>query len=141
MYLPIFALEGTERKMFVPMAFTVVAAILGSLLIALTLVPALARVFLQDAKEPHSPRFERFREFYRVFLARTLRHPGLIIGTLAVLFLAAIVGGTRLGREFMPRLDEGSVLVQSRRLPSTALDQGTDYSVAHRAGTRSRCPR
>ncbi len=129
-YLPIFALEGTERKMFVPMAFTVVAAILGSLLIALTLVPALARVFLQDAKEPHSPRFERFREFYRVFLARTLRHPGLIIGTLAVLFLAAIVGGTRLGREFMPRLDEGSVLVQSRRLPSTALEQGTDYSVA-----------
>ena len=64
-YLPIFALEGTERKMFVPMAFTVVAAILGSLLIALTLVPALARVFLQGAKEPHSPRFERFREVYR----------------------------------------------------------------------------
>ena len=129
-YLPIFALEGTERKMFVPMAFTVVAAILGSLLIALTLVPALARVFLQNAKEPHSPRFERFRGFYRVFLARTLRHPGLIIGALAVLFVMAIVGATRLGREFMPRLDEGSVLVQSRRLPSTALGQGTDYSVA-----------
>ena len=112
------------------MAFTVVAAILGSLLIALTLVPALARVFLQGAKEPHSPRFERFREAYRVFLARTLRHPGLIIGTLGVLFVMAIVGGTRLGREFMPRLDEGSVLVQSRRLPSTALEQGTGYSVA-----------
>ena len=46
-YVPIFALEGTERKMFVPMAFTVVAAILGSLLLALTLVPALARIFLQ----------------------------------------------------------------------------------------------
>ena len=129
-YLPIFALEGTERKMFVPMAFTVVAAILGSLLIALTLVPALARVFLQNAKEPHSPRFEQFREFYRIFLARTLRHPGLIIGALAVLFVTAIVGATRLGREFMPRLDEGSVLVQSRRLPSTALNQGTDYSMA-----------
>jgi len=129
-YLPIFALEGTERKMFVPMAFTVVAAILGSLLIALTLVPALARMFLQRAKEPHSPRFERFREGYRAFLARTLRHPSLIIGTLGVLFLGAIIGGTRLGREFMPRLDEGSVLVQSRRLPSTALAQGMDYSVA-----------
>jgi len=129
-YLPIFALEGTERKMFVPMAFTVVAAILGSLLIALTLVPALARVFLQQAKEPHSPRFERFREMYRLLLARTLRHPRLIIGTLAALFVAAIVGGTHLGREFMPRLDEGSVLVQSRRLPSTALGQGTEYSLA-----------
>jgi cobalt-zinc-cadmium resistance protein CzcA len=129
-YLPIFALEGTERKMFVPMAFTVVAAILGSLLIALTLVPALARVFLQRAREPHSPRFERFREHYRAFLARTLRHPGLIIATLGLLFAGSIIGGTRLGREFMPRLDEGSVLVQSRRLPSTALGQGMDYSVA-----------
>lgn len=129
-YLPIFALEGTERKMFVPMAFTVVAAILGSLLIALTLVPALARVFLQGAREPHSPRLERLRDGYRAFLARTLRHPGLIIGALGVLCVGAIAGGARLGREFMPRLDEGSVLVQSRRLPSTALDQGVDYSVA-----------
>ena len=129
-YLFIFALEGTERKMFVPMAFTVVAAILGSLLIALTLVPALARVFLRDAREVHSPRFERIRDRYRAFLARTLHVPGLIVGGLAVLFIGTIIGATRLGREFMPRLDEGSVLVQSRRLPSTALSQGTEYSLA-----------
>ena len=62
------------------------------------------------------------------------RHPSLIIGTLGVLFLGAIIGGTRLGREFMPRLDEGSVLVQSRRLPSTALARDGLFR-GDRAGT------
>jgi cobalt-zinc-cadmium resistance protein CzcA len=129
-YLPLFALEGTERKMFVPMAFTVVAAVLGSLVLALTLVPALARTFLTKAKEPHSPRFEAMREAYGRLLARTMRHPYAVIGTAAVLFVAAGWGLLRLGREFMPRLDEGSVLVQSRRLPSTAMGQGVEYSLA-----------
>ena len=129
-YLPIFALEGTERKMFVPMAFAVVAAVLGSLLLALTLVPALARSFLVNAREPHSPRFERLRDVYARLLARTMRHPYAVIGTAVVLFAGAVLAGTRLGREFMPRLDEGSVLVQTRRLPSTAMDQGVDYSLA-----------
>ena len=129
-YVPIFALEGTERKMFVPMAFTVVAAVLGSLLLALTLVPALARVFLVNAKEPHSPRFEQMREIYARLLARTMHSPYALIGTALVLFLGSMYAATHLGREFMPRLDEGSVLVQTRRLPSTAMDQGVNYSLA-----------
>ena len=78
-YLPIFALEGTERKMFVPMAFTVVAAHPG--------IPAdradtgaCAGPDVPAARQGTAfPRFERFREGYRAFLARTLRHPGLII--------------------------------------------------------------
>ena len=129
-YIPLFALEGTERKMFVPMAFTVVAAVLGSLVLALTLVPALARVFLAHAVEPHSARFERFRAGYRRVLERTLDHPVRIIGAVAAVVVAAVAAGTGLGREFMPRLDEGSVLVQARRLPSTALPQGVEYSLA-----------
>jgi cobalt-zinc-cadmium resistance protein CzcA len=129
-YLPLFALEGTERKMFVPMAFAVVAAVLGSLLLALTLVPALARTFLVNAREPHSPRFDAVREAYARLLARTMRHPYALIGGAMVLFAGAMIVGTRLGREFMPRLDEGSVLVQTRRLPSTAMSQGVDYSLA-----------
>jgi cobalt-zinc-cadmium resistance protein CzcA len=128
-YLPLFALEGTERKMFVPMAFTVVAAVLGSLLIALTVVPAAARTWLTHAAEVHSERFERFKERYRSILQDTLRHKASVLGTAAVLVVVALLAATRLGREFMPRLDEGSVLVQSRRLPSTALGQGTDFSL------------
>lgn len=129
-YLPLFALEGTERRMFVPMAFTVVAAVLGSLVLALTLVPALARVFLANAREPHSPRFERLRLWYRGMLERTLGYPLRITAAVAGLVVLALYAGSHLGGEFMPRLDEGSVLVQSRRLPSTALPQGIEYSLA-----------
>lgn len=129
-YLPLFGLQGTERKMFVPMAFTVVAAVLGSLVLALTLVPAAARMFLANAHEPHSEQFERFRAWYRRVLARTFARRRLVIGSATVLITGAIVAGSRLGREFMPRLDEGSVLVQTRRLPSTALRQGIDFSLA-----------
>ncbi len=129
-YVPLFALEGTERRMFVPMAFTVVAAVLGSLVLALTLVPALARTFLANAREPHSARFEQLRAWYRGVLQRTLAHPRRILGAVVALVGVALLAGSRLGGEFMPRLDEGSVLVQARRLPSTALPQGIEYSLA-----------
>lgn len=129
-YVPLFALEGTERRMFVPMAFTVVAAVLGSLVLALTLVPALARTFLANAREPHSARFEQLRAWYRGMLERTLAHPRRILAAVVALVGVALFAGSRLGGEFMPRLDEGSVLVQARRLPSTALPQGIEYSLA-----------
>ena len=129
-YLPLFALQGVERKMFVPMAFTVVAAVLGSLVLALTVVPAASRTFLAHAREPQSPWFERLKAGYRRGLETTLRRRFAIIGAAAVVILLALAGATRLGIEFMPRLDEGSVLVQTRRLPSTALGDGVRFSLA-----------
>jgi cobalt-zinc-cadmium resistance protein CzcA len=127
-YLPLFALGGTERKMFVPMAFTVMAALLGSLLLALTFVPAAARTFLATAVEPDWPAFERLRVRYERLIATTLTRAPVIIGTGVVATAIAVFGLTRLGTEFMPRLDEGSVLVQVRRLPSTALREGVRFS-------------
>ena len=127
-YLPLFALGGTERKMFVPMAFTVMAALLGSLLLALTFVPAAARTFLANAVEPDWPAFERLRERYQRLVARTLTRAPAIITTGVVATALAVVGLMRLGTEFMPRLDEGSVLVQVRRLPATALSEGVRFS-------------
>lgn len=129
-YIPILALQGTEGRMFRPMAFTVVAAILGSLLLALTFVPAAASHVLARAGEVRTPRFDRFRERYRSFLARAVGRPATVVGVALALFVGALVAGSRLGTEFMPRLDEGSVLVQGLRLPSTALAQGTEYSGA-----------
>ena len=129
-YIPILALQGTEGKMFRPMAFTVVAAILGSLILALTFVPAAAGWFLRNAREAHTPRFDRFRAAYRASLASALPRPVLVTGVAATAFLVAVWGGTRLGTEFMPRLDEGSVLVQGLRLPSTSLEEGTRFSAA-----------
>lgn len=127
-YLPIFALQGTERKMFVPMAFTVTVAVLGSLLLALTLVPTAIRTLLVGAKEPETPVFDRFRDRYRGLLARTLARPWPVLAPAVVLVAMAVWSGTGLGTEFMPRLDEGSVLVQTLRPPSTALGEGTQFS-------------
>ena len=129
-YIPILALQGTEGKMFRPMAFTVVAAILGSLVLALTFIPAAAGWFLRNAKETHTPRFDRFRAAYRASLASALPRPVLVTGVAAGAFVVAVLGATRLGTEFMPRLDEGSVLVQGLRLPSTSLEEGTRFSAA-----------
>lgn len=135
-YLPIFALGGTERKMFVPMAFTVTAAVLGSLVLALTFVPAAARVFLVRAREPHTPRFDAFRARYRRVLASTLGRARPVALTAFAIIAVAVWSGTRLGTEFMPRLDEGSVLVQGLRPASTALGQGVRFSSALESSLR-----
>ncbi len=129
-YVPILSLQGAEGKMFRPMAFTVVAAILGSLVLALTFVPAAAGVLLVRAREAHTPRFDRLRDGYHHALGRTVDRPVFVTGLAALLFLGALASATRLGTEFMPRLDEGSVLVQGLRRPSTALDQGVRFSGA-----------
>ena len=129
-YIPILALQGTEGKMFRPMAFTVVAAILGSLLLALTFVPMAARWFLLNAGEVHTPLLDRMKDSYGRILARTLPHPASVGSAALVIVVLALVSATRLGTEFMPRLDEGSVLVQGIRLPSTSLEQGVRFSRA-----------
>lgn len=129
-YLPIFALEGTERRMFVPMAFTVMAAVLGSLVLALTFIPAGARTILGNATERHWERFERFRQRYERLVAFTLTHPAPIVATAVVLFAGAMLAASRLGSEFMPRLDEGAILLQSRRPASTSLAEGVRYSTS-----------
>lgn len=127
-YLPLFALGGTERKMFVPMAFTVMAALLGSLILALTVVPAAARTFLARAVEPQWPAFERFRHRYEALIHRSLSHAKSLTAVGVVATVLALLAMSRLGTEFMPRLDEGSVLVQARRLPSTAIAAGVEFS-------------
>ncbi|MEQ1857027.1 MAG: CusA/CzcA family heavy metal efflux RND transporter [Longimicrobiales bacterium] len=129
-YVPVFALQGTEGKMFIPMAFTVIAALIGSLLLAMTLVPALARIFLANAREVHTPLLERVKLAYRRLLETTLERPATTLSVAFALVVLALGSGTRLGTEFMPRLDEGSVLVQTVRLPSTGLEEGVGFSTS-----------
>lgn len=129
-YIPVFALEGTAGKMFIPMAFTVIAALIGSLVLAMTLIPALARIFLAGAREAETPGFDRFRDRYRDLLARIIGRPIPVLATAAALLVVVVGSATQLGTEFMPRLDEGDVLVQGLRLPSTSIEEGTAYSGA-----------
>jgi cobalt-zinc-cadmium resistance protein CzcA len=123
-YVPIFSLEGLERRMFAPMAFTVCVAVLGSLFLALAYVPVLSSFLLKQVEEKPSRWFEAIRRRYRHDLAYALGHRRAVFGTAFGLLVLSLASVPFLGTEFMPKLDEGSMLIETRRLPSTSLPQG-----------------
>ncbi len=123
-YVPIFSLQGLEGRMFAPMAFTVCVAVLGSLLLALTYVPVLSSFLLRGAAETPARWFEAVRAHYRRVLNHALTHRAGVMLSAALALAVALGSVPYLGTEFMPRLDEGSILIETRRLPSTSLPQG-----------------
>jgi cobalt-zinc-cadmium resistance protein CzcA len=127
-YIPIFTLDGMEGRMFIPMAFTVVTAVLGSLLLALTYVPAISALVLRHAHEEPSGWMESLRTRYSTALDWTLRHTVPVVGAAIVAIVLAIGSLTRIGTEFMPKLDEGSLLINTRRLPSISLAEANRLS-------------
>ncbi|HLK90881.1 MAG TPA: CusA/CzcA family heavy metal efflux RND transporter [Polyangia bacterium] len=124
-YLPLMALEGVEGRMFQPMAITVALALAGALLFSLTAFPALAATLLGPVR-PHAPHeglFGRARARYERLLEDALDRPWPILAV-AVVALAASVGlGTTLGAEFVPRLDEGELSLDIKRLPSISISE------------------
>ena len=120
-YLPILFLEGTEGKLFRPMALTVLFALAGSLVISLTLMPVLATWLARE--EEHEPLIMRlFHRAYRPLARAAVYHPVAISLVAAGLVAASVPVALRLGAEFMPRLDEGDILVEVNRLPSATLE-------------------
>ncbi len=127
-YLPILTLEGIEGKLFRPMALTVLFALAGSLILSLTLMPALAATVLPNRMSEKEPLLVRWAHWlYRPVLNRVLRHrlPVLVMA-LAVIVSAAILG-LELGTEFIPRLSEGSVVIATQRLASISLEESVRY--------------
>jgi heavy metal efflux system protein len=123
-YFPILTLQGIEGKMFRPMALTVVFALVGSLVLSLTLVPVLAALFLRGAVREHETVLVRgARRLYAPLLDRSMRHPGRTLGAAAVVLAAAMAVSPFMGSEFVPRLDEGDITIQAWRLPSIALGE------------------
>ncbi|MEB3329441.1 MAG: CusA/CzcA family heavy metal efflux RND transporter [Candidatus Sericytochromatia bacterium] len=121
-FLPLFTLGGLEGKMFSPMAFTISFALLGSLLLALTLVPVLASLVLQrDLVERENPALVALKALYTRSLARALRRGPLLVGAAVVGLGAALALVPRLGTEFLPSMDEGSSVITASRLPSVSL--------------------
>jgi cobalt-zinc-cadmium resistance protein CzcA len=121
-YLPILFLEGTEGKLFRPMALTVLFALAGSLLISLTLMPVLAATLLSrdEDREPFLMRI--FHRLYQPLARLAVHHPVVVSLCAAGLVAASLPLAARLGAEFMPRLDEGDLLVEVTRLPSATLE-------------------
>ncbi len=128
-YLPILALQGTEGKMFRPMALTVIFALLGSLVLSLTLMPVLAAMGLSDRPREKEVWLIRWlKRVYQPTLGAFVAHPIwavlLALGLIAVSFPV----GMRLGGEFMPRLNEGDLLIEAVRIPSASLEGAVEAS-------------
>ena len=133
-YLPILALIGIEGKMFRPMALTVIFALLGSLILSLTYIPA-ALTFVVGGRvsERESPLISIAKRVYRPALGFVMRHRVGAVSAAVVLLIASAVLFRSLGAEFIPRLDEGSFAVEARLLPSASLSESVRvYSAAER---------
>jgi cobalt-zinc-cadmium resistance protein CzcA len=128
-YLPVFTLQGLEGRMFSPMAITVCAALLGSLILALLFVPAVSSIVLRGNIKEHEGRVYHFvqRSYVRL-LDGALRNRAVTIGAAVVVVSIAVSSLFFIGTEFMPRLDEGAILIETRKLPSVALSESVSIS-------------
>ena len=127
-YLPILALRGIEGKMFRPMALTVVFAMGGSLICALTLMPVLASLFLKKAVEKEPILFRLMKRLYTPLLAKAMARPVRTGGVAFGVFAASLLVVPFLGAEFIPKLDEGAIAMQVWRLPSVSLETSNEIS-------------
>jgi cobalt-zinc-cadmium resistance protein CzcA len=133
-YLPILSLQGIEGKMFKPMAMTVVFALLGSLILSLTYIPAAMTYILRGhVNEKESLIIRYAKRWYKPALDFTMQYRAHAVAlATAFVFISAGIFAL-LGSEFIPRLDEGSIAIESRLLPSVSLTQSIQsYSEAER---------
>jgi cobalt-zinc-cadmium resistance protein CzcA len=127
-YLPILALEGIEGKLFRPMALTVIFALVGSLVLSLTLMPALCAMFLPRRMAEKENRFvAAIQRRYRSGLRWAMARPRLVLLVAGVLLLNAAFLATRLGSEFVPRLREGAIVINTVRLAGVSIDESVRY--------------
>lgn len=129
-FVPLFTLEGLESKMFTPMAITITAALAGSLILSLTLVPVAATFLLRGKlSEKDTLAVRAAKGVYLPALRWCLKHWVVPVGiALAGLVISGVLF-TRLGREFLPPLDEGAIGLQSFRLPSVALSSARELEL------------
>ena len=123
-YIPIFTLTGVEGKMFHPMAFTVVIALLSALVLSLTLVPAAVAVFLTGKiSEKDNIVISGAKSLYRPLLLLALKMRWLVFSFTLGLICVSLWLMSLLGSEFIPQLDEGDVALHAMRIPGTGLEQ------------------
>jgi cobalt-zinc-cadmium resistance protein CzcA len=129
-YLPILFLQGLEGRMFRPMAITVCAALAGSLLLALTLVPMLASFSFRKGvrRQPEHRWMMRLDRTYTRLLTGAMNHRILTTAAALLVLAVAVSSLFYIGSEFMPKLDEGSILVETRKLPGVSLTESVEIS-------------
>jgi cobalt-zinc-cadmium resistance protein CzcA len=136
-YVPIFALSGVEGKMFHPMAFTVITALLSALILSLTVVPASIALFVRGrVKEKENRVMQWLRQIYTPVLHFVMQHRWPVVTSAIALVILASVQATRLGTEFVPSLDEGDIALHALRIPGTSLSQAIEMQTILEARLR-----
>lgn len=126
-YVPIMTFSGMEGILYRPMAITVAAAVLGSLLLALIFVPAISSIiFRKGVKVRRNFVIDWIKPRYRQGLEKYLGHRWFVVLSAGAVFLVSMIIMSRLGTEFLPELDEGSILVEQVRMPSVTLKESMD---------------
>ena len=126
-YLPIFALAGVEGKMFHPMAFTVVAALLGAMILSVTFIPAAVALLIGDKVGEKENLLMRWaKRGYAPMLGMAMRNKPLVLTIAAVAVVLSGLLATRMGSEFVPSLDEGDIALHALRIPGTSLSQAIE---------------
>lgn len=128
-YLPLFTLERVERRLFTPMAFTVCAALLGSMVIALTMIPVLATyLFRKGVKSWENPVLAWVYRKYERLLLRTTQRSGAVVGVSFAVVAGTFLLAASLGSEFLPQLDEGVIWVRANLPPGTSLAKSSEIA-------------
>ena len=127
-FMPLFSLEGLEGKLFKPMAFNISFAMAGSLLLTLTIIPVLAVLILKPKEERDTLLVRWLKRAYLPTLAWSLAHKKSVVGSAVALLIGALALFPLLGKEFMPQLQEGSIMWRVVSIPSTSLEQSIEIS-------------
>jgi cobalt-zinc-cadmium resistance protein CzcA len=130
-YLPILTLTGVEGKMFYPMAFTVIAALLGAMILSITFVPAAVSIVLFGRIEEKENFIMRWaNKIYQPVQELTFKGKRFILFSTVVLMVLCVLISTKMGSEFIPSLDEGDVAMHAMRVPGTSLSQAIEMQKA-----------
>ena len=123
-YLPLFAFERIEKKMFTPMAFTLGYALVGALIVALFLIPGLAyTVYKKPQKTYQNKWLERLTNNFSNQTKKNIEKPRIIFATLAFILLSTVILCVSVGKDFLPTLDEGSLWLQIQLPPGITIDK------------------
>ena len=135
-YIPLFAFERVEKKLFTPMAFTVGYALFGALLVALFLIPGIAYVvYRKPQKVYHNKWLANLTTGYHRQVKQLLKKPKVVFLPLAIIFSGALVLTATVGKDFLPPLDEGSIWLQVALPPGITVEKSKEMSDALRART------
>ena len=127
-FLPLFSLTGLEGKMFKPMALTITFAMVGSLILTMTLVPVLSALILKPKEEKDTWIVAKAKQWYLPLLDRALDSKKKVIGAALLALVASLALIPFLGKEFMPSLQEGGIMFRVTSIPSTSLEESIRIS-------------